>query len=158
MDIRTIATLLLLGKIISLVFILLVLKKQWNIRKKTIHPTLRKYRTILFVLALVILIGTIIPIVVDLLTLLTNIDRENSPSIAGIIYAFSNDITFLIASILIWTLYKLSSAVIEIDDLIVTGADIYASRVKTDVALDQERVQVEKKTNQDLKKSKKKQK
>lgn len=150
MDIKTLAVMLLIGKIIAEIFIFLVLYKQWGLRLKAIHPKLRHYRIVLSALALVIAIGVFIPMVVDILTLFHAVNRPVTTATA--VYALANSITFAVASILIWTLYKLSSVVIEIDELVISASDVAISREKTDIALDEERVNTEQIVLQDKKK------
>lgn len=124
MDIQLLASLLLLGRLISEGFIIAVLRKQWKIRKSPIHPKLRGLRKVLTLLAVLVFIGNLYPLGLDLVTLFNAGVRTNDTvNLVGTIYSLDNNLTFMFASILIWTLYKLSDVVIEVAELI-TGKPI----------------------------------
>jgi hypothetical protein len=108
MDIKTIAFILLIGRIISVAYIFLVLRQQWKLLRTSITPKLQPLRQRLFFLALVIFIGNLVPITIDLATLLTPLTRGN-PSPLGITYAFSNCITAALSSFLLWELYRMAA-------------------------------------------------
>lgn len=118
MDIKTIAAILLLGHIISASFMVLVVKRQLALSKLPIDPELLPFRKTLSRLSLAILIGNFIPIAIDILTIVTtdSLHREETPSVAGVIYAFSNAVTAVISAYLIWTLYKQAAKTVLIVD------------------------------------------
>lgn len=119
MDIKQLAAILLVGRLISDFFIVLVLRRQWKLRKTKTHPRLMAYRKILALLAVLIFIGNIYPLVLDALTLsITNLRSTNTVNPVGVFYSLDNNLTFMFASILIYVLYKLSDTVIEIAELI----------------------------------------
>lgn len=119
MDIQKLAFLLLIGRLISDGFIIFVLRKQWRIRKTRTHPRLMSIRRVLTLLALLVFIGNIYPLILDAATLFyPGIRTSQTVNLAGAFYAISTNLTFMFASILIWTLYKLSDVVIEVAELI----------------------------------------
>jgi hypothetical protein len=119
MDIKQLAAILLVGRLVSDFFIVLVLRRQWKLRKTKTHPRLMAYRKILAILAVLIFIGNIYPLVLDLLTLsITNLRSTNTVNPVGVVYSLGNNLTFMFASILIYLLYKLSDTVIEIAELV----------------------------------------
>jgi len=123
MDIQLLAFLLLIGRLISEAFIIAVLRKQWKIRNKPIHPRLRNLRKVLTLLAVLVFVGNIYPLALDLFTLFdAGIRTSGYVNLVGVAYSLDNNLTFMFASILIWTLYKLSDVVIEVAELI-TGSD-----------------------------------
>lgn len=119
MDIQLLAFILLMGRLISEIFIILVIRKQWKIRKAPIHPKLRGLRKVLTLLAVLVFVGNIYPLLLDAFTLfLPGIRTSQTVNLVGTFYSLDNSITFMLASILIWTLYKLSDVVIEVAELI----------------------------------------
>jgi len=121
MDIQLLAFLLLMGRLISEGFIIAVLRKQWKIRNSPIHPRLRNLRKVLTLLAVLVFIGNIYPLLLDAYTLIApGIRTSPTINIVGVAYSLDNSLTFMFASILIWTLYKLSDVVIEVAELIGT--------------------------------------
>lgn len=124
MDIQLLAFILLLGRLVSEGFIIAVIRKQWKIRKAPIHPKLRNLRKVLTLLAVLVFVGNIYPLLLDLFTLFNaGIRTSSAVNLVGTFYSLDNSITFMLASILIWTLYKLSDVVIEVAEL-VTGKPI----------------------------------
>lgn len=124
MDIQLLAFILLVGRLVSEYFIIQVLRRQWKIRNTPIHPRLKKIRGVLSLLAILVFIGNIYPLLLDAYTIV-NADIRTSPTInlVGTFYSLDNSLTFMLASILIWTLYKLSDVVIEVAEL-VAGRDV----------------------------------
>lgn len=124
MDIQLLAFLLLLGRLISEAFIIAVLRKQWKIRNAPIHPRLKGLRKVLNLLAILVFIGNLYPMGLDLVTLFdASVRTSPNVNLVGVAYSLDNNLTFMFASILIWTLYKLSDVVIEVAELI-TGKPI----------------------------------
>lgn len=119
MNIQLLATLLLIGRLISDFFIILVLIRQWKIRKIATHPRLMSIRRVLFLLALLVFIGNIYPLLLDAITLFDPAVRTSQVvKVSGALYAVSTNLTFMFASILIWTLYKLADVAIAVGELV----------------------------------------
>lgn len=119
MDIKTLAFILLVGRIIALCFNVAVLRRQLRLRKepKTL-PILMKYRKIFFALNITILVVHIYPFTLDILTLFVDTGRNPTASIVGSIYGIDNNFGFLVASILIWMLYKISDTIIDLAQIL----------------------------------------
>lgn len=121
MDIQILAFILLMGRLISEGFIIAVIRKQWKIRKAPIHPKLRGLRRVLTLLAILVFVGNLYPLFLDAYTLFApGIRTSQTVNLVGTFYSLDNSITFMLASILIWTLYKLSDVVIEVNKVIQT--------------------------------------
>lgn len=119
MDIQLLAGLLLAGRLISDGFIIAVLRKQWKLRKTKTHPKLMAIRRVLTLLAVLVFIGNLYPLFLDAYTLINaDIRSSRTVNLVGVFYSLDNNLTFMFASILIWTLYKLSDTVIEVAELI----------------------------------------
>lgn len=119
MDIQLLAFILLVGRLISEVFIIAVLRKQWKIRNAPIHPKLKNLRKVLNLLAILVFLGNIYPLLLDVFTVFNPAIRTTPfVNLVGTLYTLDNSLTFMFASILIWTLYKLSDVVIEVAELI----------------------------------------
>lgn len=110
MNIKTLAWILLIFRLLSMGFIVLVLRRQMRLFKLYIQPQLRTFRKVLFLLALIVFIGNLIPIVVDLLTVFSKIHRVVSrTNMAGVVYALSNDLVSLSSSVFIWYMYRVAA-------------------------------------------------
>lgn len=109
---------LLIGRSASVFFMTLVVRRQRALSKLPINPELAPFRKTLNRLSIAILVGNIIPIVLDVVTIAAanSLEREDSPSIIGVSYAFSNCITAAISAYLIWTLYKQAAKTVLIVD------------------------------------------
>lgn len=119
MDIQLLALLLLIGRLVSEAFIISVIRKQWKIRKSRTHPRLMSIRRVLTLLAVLVFVGNLYPLFLDAYTLINPGIRTSAiVNLVGVFYSLDNNLTFMFASILIWTLYKLSDVVIEVAELI----------------------------------------
>lgn len=119
MNIQLLAFLLLIGRLVSDIFIILVLRRQWRIRKIPTHPRLSNLRRVLTLLATLVFIGNIYPLVLDALTLAyPGIRTSPTVNLVGVFYTLGNSFTFMFASILIWCLYKLADVAIDVGELI----------------------------------------
>lgn len=119
MNIQLLASMLLVGRLISEFFIVLVLIKQWRIRKIPTHPRLTSLRRVLTLLAVLVFIGNLYPLLLDAFTLFyPGIRTSRVVNPAGAFYAISTSLTFMFASILIWTLYRLADVAIDVGELI----------------------------------------
>lgn len=118
MNIVTLAFILLVGRIISDAFISVVLIRQWKLRKLPTHPRLANLRRVLSLLALLVFVGNIYPLILDAITLFyPGIRTSQTVNPVGAFYAISTNLTFMFASVLIWTLYKLADVAIDVGEL-----------------------------------------
>jgi hypothetical protein len=106
-DIKLIALSLLICRIVSVGFILAVLRKQWILLKARNHAEVATLRRVLFYLAVVIFLGQFVPILIDSATLIDQAKRS-TPSALGVAYAYSNAFTAMISSLLLWLVYRVS--------------------------------------------------
>lgn len=120
MDIQLLAALLLIGRVVSEYFIVRVLIKQWKIRNTKTHPRLLAMRRVLSLLAILVFVGNLYPLWLDIYTLFIDTELRTSQTVGlySVVYSLDNNLTFVIASILILVLYKLADVVIEVADLI----------------------------------------
>ena len=119
MDIKVLATILIIGHLVSVTFILLVLKKQYGLFKLSIDHNIKVFRRVLFFLSIAIFMGNIIPITVDGLTIFNHIQRStNHVNAVGLWYSMSNMLTAIFSSLLIWTLYLLAARTQDNNDII----------------------------------------
>lgn len=122
LTIEVIATILLATRLVSVFFIVKIIILQYRLFGTQIDfslvPNLTKMqrkhiymmRRILFALSLIILAGNIIPIIIDIVTLLPNFET-NRPSVLhplSIMYAVSSASTSLLSAVTIQLLYKLA--------------------------------------------------
>lgn len=121
-SIQAIAFILLIARLISIGFILAVLIKQAKQFGREIDfrlaPYLTKFerrnvyrlRTALFLLAIIIFIGNLVPIAIDYITLITDnsLGRTANVRSISIAYAFSNALTAMFSAVMIWALYKIA--------------------------------------------------
>lgn len=102
------ATLIPLG-IISMVYIMRVLSRQWLLFKLPIEPSIVHFRNVLFALAIAVAIGNFVPLVIDIITVFNLSLRPSILSMTSFLYGFSLHIALILASYLIWKLYKMAS-------------------------------------------------
>ena len=121
-SIQIIAFILLIARLISIGFILAVLIKQAKQFGREIdfrlEPYLTKFerrnvyrlRTALFLLAIIIFIGNLVPIAIDYITLIADnsLGRTANVRSISIAYAFSNALTAMFSAVMIWALYKIA--------------------------------------------------
>lgn len=105
MDVKIIAVSLLILRLVSTIFLILVLRRQLHLIKKT-DTDLDSTRKLLFLLVFIALLGNIVPIIIDLITFLEPDSRSN-PSPLGVLYAYSNAITAAVVALGWWFLYRL---------------------------------------------------
>lgn len=117
-DIKTLALILLLGRLIAAYFMVSVVKRQYALSKLPIEPELKPFRNTLNYLATAILTGIIIFIVIDVLTIATtdSLNRGPRPAVAGIIYTVLNCIVSIVSAYLIWTMYRQAAKTVIIVD------------------------------------------
>jgi hypothetical protein len=110
-SLQMVAAFLLLARIASDVYIYGVLKKQYELLKLPIHPALKQFRLVLFLLSIGIFIGNIIPIAIDGITVLGALDlgRPSALRTISVLYTGSNALTALLSAYLIHTLYRLAA-------------------------------------------------
>jgi len=121
------AAILLLVRIVSMTFITLVLKRQWELLKLPIKNAsqydvrvLKQFRVVLFTLVLVIFIGNLVPAIIDIATILhANTGRPNTVQPVSLIYTLTASVTSLVSSYLIWRLYRLAADEKDVTDLTV---------------------------------------
>lgn len=117
MDIQLYAAILLTTRIVSLFLMGSVLKRQLELFKLPIDKEIRNYRIILFLLAVAIFAGNIVPALIDLLTILGEITRStNKINGVGLVYSLAWALTSLLSAILIAWLYRMSHNVDESHD------------------------------------------
>lgn len=119
-SLQIIAAFLLLARVGSDIYIGIVLKKQWRLLRSPIknaaqYPLtymkkLRRFRMVLFTLSIVIFFSNVVPIVIDLITVI-GIDqgRPNALRTISIMYATSNALGAFFSAYLINTLYRLAA-------------------------------------------------
>ena len=106
-----IAFILLVTRLTSVVFIVLVLIRQIKLFKLPIESHLVSFRMAMFSLNLVTLVGSIIPIYADFYYAFIH---QGSGEINIIVaYAVSNALVYLAGSVLVWKIYMIASKEIE---------------------------------------------
>lgn len=135
MDIKHIAAILLLGRLVSVFFMAFVVKRQRALLKLPIDPSLAPFRRTLNRLSIAVLIGNVIPIILDASTILSAnaLEREDTPSTIGVMYAFSNCITSALSAYLIWKLYKQAEkTVLIVDQATEDALNLKSGTIKSD--------------------------
>jgi hypothetical protein len=112
MDAKTLAVYLLIGRILSLIVIGIVLRKQVEIFRGRPDPELRQGRIVMMFFAMVLLLGNFIPVVIDIAVIHGDVTRAN-PSPAGIAYAFSSNLVSLFSSCALLALYIIAEKLLK---------------------------------------------
>jgi hypothetical protein len=109
MDIKVLAAVVLVGQSISFILMATVLMKQLSLFKLYIEPELKRFRLALFLLALVIFLGNIVPTTISVLTLTDTVTRSvHHINLVGMFYSMTNTLVATFSSILIWLMYRLA--------------------------------------------------
>lgn len=103
-DINLIAWILLVGRIVSSSFVIAVVRMQLPYLRENADPKLQPMRKLLLVLMLTFLLGNTFPIALDIATLF-----GFRAGWTVIVYAFFNDFTILVASVMFWVMYKIAA-------------------------------------------------
>lgn len=103
MNIQILAGILLVGRLAAIVFTIIVIRLQVQLLRTKTNPELQDLRKLLLTLSVIVFAGNMIPIMIDVVGL-----TGNRPGILGIYYAFSNNLTALLSSILLWIVYRYS--------------------------------------------------
>lgn len=130
-NIQTLATILILCHIGSAIFMGFVLRRQYKLFSHDITynderfetkdiSRIKRFRLRLFLLSCVVLLGNMIPIAIDAITLIGNNSVGRTPQVhtISILYAASNALTALISAYLISTLYRIARGVNDPNALI----------------------------------------
>lgn len=103
MDTRLIAVILLAGRLLTVIFVGLVIRLQIQLLKQNRGPELQWYRKSLLALTLILFIGNFVPIVIDSL----GVFGKGSFSLL-LLYVFSNNLTAMIAAFITWFVYHMA--------------------------------------------------
>jgi hypothetical protein len=94
---------LLIGRLVTVYFMLLVVGKQYRVLKARNYPELKRLRTTLLTGSSIILAGNIIPIIIDTLGIF------GAGSFALLLaYVFSNNLTAMLAAYMMWYSIRIS--------------------------------------------------
>lgn len=109
--VQIVALFLLLIRFISIAFIITVLIKQVKLFRIGIDSDLASFRVVLFLLNIVALSGSILPIYVDYYFAFIHQGEAEVGMIVA--YAVSNAMVYLASSILIWKVYQIASSQLD---------------------------------------------
>ena len=98
-----ISLLLLIGRVITVVFIIMVLRLQWKLIRQNMGPELQWYRKSLFALSAVSIAANFIPITIDVFGLL----GKGSYALL-LAYVFSNNISAMVQAFTLWLIYHVA--------------------------------------------------
>ena len=120
-SLQLIAVFLLIARVISVIFIAIVLRLQWRLFKPNIDfslvPNLSNFerkriylaRRVLFALAVAVFLVNMVPIIIDTITIFDNtLGRPQELRAISIAYAASNAATAMFSAILVWALYRIA--------------------------------------------------
>jgi hypothetical protein len=110
MTVQRIAIILLIMRIISVSFIILVIKRQYGLFKLRIDTQLVQFRMVMFILGHIFLLGNVLPIITDVYYAFFHISKEVN---LLVYYAISNALTSLVAAFLLWNIYRIAGMELE---------------------------------------------
>lgn len=102
---------LLLGRIICVVILSLVIRKQWRALRSKKYPELRSIRQLNLAGTIVLLVMNFIPILIDALGVF---DKGNFATLLA--YVFSNNLTAILYSFMLWTGLRLAEKIVLSDN------------------------------------------
>ena len=107
MPVTLYALLLLVFRFVSMTLIIDVIKKQRQLRKRPIKSQkAAKLREEMYRLALVAMSVNVVPIAVDLLTIINITTRPDIINPVSVVYMFSYAFGTLVLTFIIWRMYK----------------------------------------------------
>lgn len=111
-SIQTLAVILLVGRIVSIVFMALVIWKQIKLLRLPIEDEIRSFRKLLFFLSWVIMLGNVIPFIIDFVTIVSDDALGRNPFIPAIStsYSLSNSATAAVSAFTLWLIYRTSDS------------------------------------------------
>ena len=116
MDVTTIASILLTGRIVALGFMIWVLNRQiYLFRNYYAEGFASTVRKILFILAIILFFSNLTPAVIDGLAIVDVAQKSSSRGITtyGLIYTLSNMITSVASAVAMFGLYILAKRILE---------------------------------------------
>lgn len=112
MDTKTLATMLLVGRIITVVVILLVIYRQIKIARSRPDPSLRAGRVVLMSMSIVALLSNVVPVLIDIGVILGEIPRAK-PTYYGIAYGLSSNLSTMFLSFGVLALYIIAEKLLK---------------------------------------------
>lgn len=116
MDITTLASILLTGRIVALGFMIWVIRRQiYLFQNYSAEGYASTARRILFILAIILFISNFNPALIDFLAVFADLERGGDRIIGpiGLTYTFSNMITSVASSVAMFALYQLARKILE---------------------------------------------
>lgn len=108
MTIATVALILLIIRIIGLAFIAMVISVQYRLFKYAIDTGLVRFRMVMFLLGVVLLLSCVMPLYVDYYYAFVNTDIGWEHNGLVVLYAVNNATSFLVSSYLLWKIYRIA--------------------------------------------------
>lgn len=108
---QKISVVLLIGRLVTVMIMSFVIRKQWRALKSRKYPELRSLRQVLLIGSLVVSMGNILPIIIDVY----GIFGKGSFGLL-LAYVFSNNITAILAAVVTFYSLSLAERIKVIDD------------------------------------------
>jgi hypothetical protein len=106
MDVKNLALILLLLRIVAIFLLGLVINRQIELIRRNNPDYVQSTRKLMLSFSLALLVGNLIPFVVDILTLAVDIPRSSATvNVVGVVYSLSNAVTSVVYSLLLTILY-----------------------------------------------------
>ncbi len=114
MDIHVYAAILLAFRVVSLLLIGIVIKRQLELFKLHIDPEITNFRKRLFLISVTIFIGNLVPAIIDVFTINGELTRSTQTvNMVSLIYSGAWVTTSTLMAYLIHSLYRMSHKVDE---------------------------------------------
>lgn len=119
MDIRILALVFLIGRLIAVSYLISVLRTQIALLRLPIEPEIWDFRKTLHYMTIVLALSNVLPIILDAYSVFKVDDllAGDRPAALSLAYTTSNVITAIIASLLVHKLYELARNTEEVTDL-----------------------------------------
>lgn len=108
MSIMTLALILLALRFIAVAFMLRVLSIQFPLLSAENNPEVKPLRYLLFIFAVIITVGNVVPIIVDLYAFLSPDARGGEVSSLIIAYFLNNAFVAALSAACFWLIYKVT--------------------------------------------------
>lgn len=103
MEAKSVFAVLLVGRIVTLIFMTFIIRIQIRTLRSKLYPNLNILRKILLGFAVIFTLGNIPAVIVDVIGLTSG----NFGQVLPLLYAFTYNGTFMILAVLGWAFYKI---------------------------------------------------
>lgn len=108
LDLQSYVIFLLIIASVGMFYITRVIRKQIKLFKITEEPIIQGFRRKLFILSMVIVLFSLVPITINILTLFVDLGRPPKVPFISVVYTAGVHLQSLLLSYVLWRIYRLA--------------------------------------------------